>query len=140
MLKRDITYTNFDGNEVTDTYYFNLSRTELIELEVSYDGGLAAAIQRIIDSKDLRALIKEFQRIILASYGVKSEDGKRFVKNDQIREEFTQTAAYDALFMELATNEDSASEFIRGIVPADLADVKVEDVPLPPNIPPKPVD
>lgn len=135
MLKRDITYTDFNGNEVTDTHYFNLSKTELVELEVSYEGGLSAAIQRIIDSKDIKALIKEFQKIILTSYGVRSEDGKRFIKNDQLREEFTQTAAYDALFMELATDENAAANFIKGVVPVDLEPAKTENVPLPP-VPP----
>lgn len=117
MLKREITYEDFDGNQVTDTFYFNLNRTELIELEVGYDGGLQAALLRIIESKDNKNLISEFKKIILQSYGVKSEDGKRFIKNDKVREEFTQTAAFDALFMELATKDDAAADFIKGVLP-----------------------
>jgi len=120
MLKRNITYKDFNDEEVTETFYFNLSKTELIELEVSYEGGLQGAIQRIIEAKDERALVMEFKRIVLLSYGERSADGKRFIKNDQLREEFTQTAAYDALFMELATDEDAAAKFIQGILPADM--------------------
>lgn len=124
MLKREITYEDFDGNQATDTFYFNLNRTELIELEVAYEGGLQAALQRIIETKDNKTLINEFQKIILSAYGVKSEDGKRFIKNDKIREEFTQTPAYDALFMDLATNENSAADFIKGILPKGLSEDK----------------
>lgn len=120
MLKRNITYTDFNGNEVTETLYFNLTRTECIQLEIGYEGGLVATLERIIESKDVRQLITEFQNIVLAAYGVRSEDGKRFIKNDEVREEFKQTAAYDALFMELATDADTAAVFVNGIIPADL--------------------
>ena len=122
MLHRPITFQDFDGNTVTENFYFNLSKSELLELEVAYDGGLSAALQRIIDASDVRALIAEMKKLVLLSYGKKSEDGKRFVKSDQLREEFTQTPAYDALFMELATNDGAAAVFIQGIVPKDLAD------------------
>lgn len=131
MLKRNITYKDFNGEEVTETFYFNLTRTELIELEVSYEGGLQAAIQRIIEENDPKKLIMEFKRIVLLAYGVRSEDGKRFMKSDQIREEFSQTAAYDELFMELATDDDAAADFVKGIIPSDLvqAVATVETVP-----------
>lgn len=118
MLKREIAYEDFDGNKVTDTFYFNLNRTELIEMEVGYEGGLQAALKRIIESKDNKNLISEFKKIILQSYGMKSEDGKRFIKNDSLREDFMQTAAFDALFMDLATNDGSAADFIKGILPS----------------------
>ena len=121
MLKREIIYENYDGETVSDTYYFNLTKSEILSLEASYNGGLDAAIKRIIDAKDSMALIAEFQRIILLSYGIKSEDGKRFIKSDQLRDEFSQTAAYDVLFMELATNDKLAADFMIGIMPKDLA-------------------
>jgi hypothetical protein len=143
MLKRDITYENFDGETVTETFYFNLTKTEIIQLQFGYEGGLEAAIRKIIESEDNKGLIEEFQKIVLASYGVRSEDGKRFIKNEELREEFSQTAAYDALFMDLATNEDSAANFIKGVVPKDLtvemeklARPGVVDIPLPPPPPP----
>jgi hypothetical protein len=121
MLKRDITYEDFDGDKITETFYFNLTKSEIIELEVGYKGGLQEALQAIIKADDKKRLIEEFKRIILMSYGMRSEDGKRFIKSDDLREAFSQTAAYDELFMELATNEDSAATFIKGIIPKDFA-------------------
>lgn len=134
MLKREITYEDFNGDTVTDTVYFNLTRTEIVELQLTYDGGLEETIKKIIRSEDLQALIAEFKHIVLLSFGEKSADGKRFVKNDDIREAFSQTAAYDALFMELATNENAAADFIKGIIPADMTK-EVEAVQLPPTPP-----
>lgn len=135
MLKKEIFYTDFDGNDTSDVHYFHLSKTELMELESSHEGGLGAVIVRLVETKDIKALIAEFKNLIMLSYGQKSDDGKKFVKNDEIREEFTQTAAYDALFMELATDSDAAAAFINGIIPKDLVpvtDKPVQTVPQPP--------
>lgn len=139
MFKRDITYEDFDGDKVTETFYFNLTRTELIQLEVEFKGGLKEALDRIIKSNDNKQLISEFQRIILLSYGVKSDDGKKFIKNNSLREEFSQSAAYDELFMELATNEEAAANFINGIVPKNFVEEmgKVAANGSPPAIMPK---
>lgn len=123
MLKREITYENFDGEMVTEVHHFHFAKNELIDLEVEYEGGLQAGLQRIIDAKDYKALIKEFKKLVLLSYGIKSEDGKRFIKNDELREEFSQTIAYDTLFMELATDDTKAAEFIIGILPKDVTDM-----------------
>lgn len=135
MLKRDITYENFDGENVTETFYFNLTKTELLELQVDFEGGIEELIKRIIRAEDMKTLLSLFKRIVLASYGVRSDDGKRFIKNDELREEFTQTAAFDSLFMELATDEEKASAFIMGIVPKafaeEIAKAEPMDVPLP---------
>lgn len=139
MLKRNITYEDFNGERVTETFYFNFTKTEIVELELGYEGGMEAALQRIIKAENLKALVEEFKKIVLMAYGERSEDGKRFIKNDDIREAFSQTAAYDALFMELATDEDAAATFIKGVVPADLTRelAKIETVELPqPPIPP----
>jgi len=136
MLKRNITYEDFNGETVTDTYYFNLSKTEIVELEFEYEAGLEQALQRIIETKDHKALIAEFKKIVLLAYGVKSEDGKRFIKNDELREEFSQTAAYDALFMELATDANAAGDFVTGIIPKDMVPAVDQDKPLaPPSLP-----
>jgi len=121
MLKRNITFTDFNDVKVTEEFYFNISRAELIEMEVSEVDGLKAAVEKIIASKDMKSLIREFKKIVLDSYGVKSEDGKRFIKTEQLRDEFAQSAAYDVLFMELCTNETSAANFIMGILPTELA-------------------
>ena len=135
MLKREISYEDFNGQQCSEVFYFNMSKPELIELEVGYDGGFGDTMQRIFETKDNKKLVEEFKRIVLMAYGVKSEDGKRFIKSDQLREEFSQTAAYNALFMELATNENAAADFINAVVPADISN-PVQDKPIGP--PPSP--
>lgn len=122
MLKRNITYEDFDGNSVTETFYFNISKPELVELEVEKKGGFSDWIQAIIKAEDNKTVVEQFKRIVLLAYGVKSEDGKRFIKNDQLREEFSQTNAYNELFMELATQEDAAVRFLTGVLPKDMAE------------------
>lgn len=121
MLKKSITYKNFNGREVVKDFYFHLSASELVEMEVSTKEGLGETLKRIIKTEDHASLIKEFKTIILASYGERSEDGERFIKNDALRDEFMQTAAYDALFMELAMSDGAAAEFVTGLLPADLS-------------------
>lgn len=121
MLKREIKYEDFNGDQTSDVCYFNLSKTELIELEVRYDQGFSNLLKRIVETKDDKEIVKIFKDIILMSYGQKSDDGKRFIKNDQLREEFEQTAAYDQLFMELASDDEKAAIFLKGILPRDLA-------------------
>lgn len=138
MLKRNITFEDYDGNEVTKEYHFHLSEAEIIELEVSYKKGLEQTIKDIVAAGDRQTLIAEFKRLILLSYGVR--EGNRFVKNDELREEFIQTNAYSALFMELATNDKAAAEFMNGIIPSRLAKAIKSDNPqsvLPPP-PPNP--
>jgi len=120
VLKKTITYEDFNGEEVSEDFFFHLSKAELVEMEVSHEGGLSESLQRIIAAEDGKAIIAEFKEIILGSYGKRSEDGKRFVKNATIREEFESSEAYSALFMELVTNAESAVEFINGIIPQGL--------------------
>lgn len=122
MLKKTITYTDFNGDEVSEDFYFHLSKAELVELEVSREGGLQEALKRIIETEDGKEIIAEFKNIILSSCGQRSEDGKRFVKNQAVRDEFESTEAYSALFMELVTDADKAAEFVRGVIPQDLAE------------------
>jgi hypothetical protein len=122
VLKKTIEYEDFNGEKVSEDFYFNLSKPELLELEVGYNGGsFSTAMKRLVDAKDTGALISEFKKLILASYGQKSEDGKRFIKSDALREEFSQTAAFNELFMALATDDKIASSFVIGILPADMA-------------------
>jgi len=122
MYKREITYEDLDGNEVTDTFYFNLTRTELLTMGADYKDGYEAILKRIIETKDMAAIIVEFKKIINSSYGVRSEDNKRFIKNPQVLEEFQQTGAYDVLFMEFATDEVAAAAFVNGTFPKDIAE------------------
>lgn len=121
MIKKSITYTDYNGIERTEDFYFNLTKAEVMEMELSTTGGLAEMIQRIVAAKDQPAIIKIFKDLILKAYGEKSLDGKRFMKSDEIRIGFEQTEAYSQLFMELATDADAAAKFVNGIVPADMA-------------------
>lgn len=121
MLKKTITYTDYNGNERTEDFYFNLSEAEIMEMEMSTSGGLAEMITRIVAAKDAPAIIKIFKELVLKAYGEKSPDGKRFVKIDQnghrLADDFSQTGAYSKLFMELATDAEAASAFVNGIIP-----------------------
>lgn len=121
MYKKTLTYTDFDGVERTEDFYFNFTKAELMDLQLSTEGGLLDIIKTIVKSKNTPELVKLFKKTILLAYGVKSEDGKRFKKSDEIREDFISTAAYPEIYMELATDSNAASEFINGILPADLA-------------------
>lgn len=117
MIKKTINYTDYNGTERTEDFYFNLTEAELMEMEMSTTGGLAEMIQRIVAAQDTPAIIKIFKELVLKAYGQKSPDGRRFIKNDDLREEFSQTEAYSKLFMELATNADAAAKFVNGIMP-----------------------
>lgn len=118
MLKKTITYQDYNGNERTEDFYFNLSKAEVMEMEMSTNGGMAELINRVTAAQDAPAIIKIFKELILKAYGEKSLDGKRFVKSEEISTAFAQTEAYSQLFMELATNADEAAKFVNGIVPA----------------------
>ena len=118
MLKKTITYTDYNGITRTEDFYFNLTKAEIMEMQLSTNGGLDVMIKKIIDSQDAPSIIKIFKELILKAYGEKSDDGKRFVKSKEISEGFAQTGAYSQLFMELATDTDAASKFVNGIVPA----------------------
>ncbi len=118
MLKKTIAYTDYNGNERTEDFYFNLTKAEVMEMEMSTAGGLAETIQRITAAQDAPAIIKIFKELILKAYGEKSPDGKRFIKNEEISTAFSQTEAYSQLFMELATDAESASNFVNGITPS----------------------
>lgn len=118
MLKKTMTYTDFNGVERTEDFYFNLTKAEVAEMEMSTEGGLAERLERIVNAKESTQIVAAFKELILKSYGVKSPDGKRFIKNKEVRDEFEQTEAYSDLFMELATNSEAAAAFVNAIVPA----------------------
>lgn len=120
MLKKPITYTDFNGAEVTEDFYFNLTKAELIELEMGHEGGLSEALKKIVASEDGKRIMEEFKNIILKAYGEKSLDGKKFVKSQHLRDEFESTEAYSELFVSLVTDPEAAAEFISGIMPQDL--------------------
>ena len=118
MFKKTITYFDFNGDSQTETLYFNLSTSEFFTIIQELNGD---DLDSIVNTGDVTGMLRVLQNFILDSYGEKSVDGKRFVKNDTIRSEFSQSAAYDALIEDLVQNVDSASEFIKGLIPASLS-------------------
>lgn len=120
MYTIPIKYTDYNGNERSENFMFNLSKAEIVEMELSTQGGFAERIQHIIDAQDTPTLVKIFKDLILKSYGVKSADGRRFEKSEELSREFSQTEAYSDLYMKLATDADAASEFVNNIVPAEV--------------------
>lgn len=120
MLKLTETYTDFNNVERTEDFYFNLTKAEIMEMEMTTEGGLAEMIKRIVDAKDVTSIIKIFKDLILKSYGEKSPDGKRFIKSEELSDAFSQTEAYSQIFMRLATDSDAAAAFVNGIIPKDI--------------------
>lgn len=117
MLKKTITYTDYNGVERTEDFYFNLSQAEIMDMEMSITGGMTQMINKIVDAKDNVALYKLFTDLITKAYGEKSADGRRFIKSKEISESFTQTEAYSVLLNEFVTNSDSAAKFVNAIIP-----------------------
>ena len=124
MLKKTINYVDFDSNPRTEDFYFNLTKAEVTEMELSTNGGLVKMIEKIVAEQDSKRIIEIFKDLILKSYGEKSPDGKRFTKTQELRDAFSYTEAYSELFMELATNADSAATFVNGIVPQAPENIK----------------
>ena len=117
MLKKTVTYTDYNGSERTEDFYFNLTKAEIIEMELTTVGGLSAMIEKIVAAKDGPTIIKTFKDLVLKAYGEKSADGRRFIKSPEIAEAFSQTEAYSQIFMELATDDEAAAKFVNGIIP-----------------------
>lgn len=117
MLKKTVTYTDYNGVETTEDLYFNLSQAELIDMELSYEGGLAASIQKAVETQDTHSVMRLFKDIIIKSYGVKSLDGKRFIKSEEVVTAFKESEAYSVLITELLQNPKAAEEFMAGITP-----------------------
>lgn len=120
MIKKTITYTDYNGVERTEDFHFHLTKAEVMKMQMGTTGGLAEMIERIVAAQDMPTIISTFEDMVLKSYGVKSPDGKQFIKNDELRTAFSQTEAYSQLFMDLALNADKASEFVNGIMPPDI--------------------
>ena len=121
MLKKSITYTDYNDQEQTEDFYFNFTKTELTEMEVSVDTGYSAMLKQIAAAENRRELLLVFKTILTGAVGIKTPDGKRFVKNSEIAQAFVESPAFDMLFMELATDEDKCIAFMKGIVPSELS-------------------
>lgn len=122
MIKKTIDYIDYDGNERSEDFYFNLNQAEVLELEMGTSGGLTKMLEKIIKEQDNTKIMEMFKDIVLKSYGEKSPDGRRFIKTKGLAESFAQTEAYSTLFVELATDAEKAAEFINGIIPAGPQD------------------
>lgn len=122
MLKKLIKYTDYDGNERSENFYFNLNKAELMDMELGTVGGMRQLLQIIVDKQDIPKIIETFKTIIYKAYGEKSADGRRFIKSKEISDSFVQTEAYSELYMSLISNPEAAAEFINGIMPADISE------------------
>ena len=121
MIKKTITYTDYDGNERTEDKYFHMSKRELIKWETeSGSGGMDKLIEKIIEEEDRKKIVEMFDDLILRSYGEKSMDGRSFTKSEELKNAFANSAAYDQLFYELLSDTDKATEFVNGLIPQDL--------------------
>jgi hypothetical protein len=121
VIKKTVSYEDFNGEQVREDLFFHLSKPELVELELEFQpDGLAAAMQKMQDEEDGRAIFFTFKNIIVKSYGKRSADGKRFVKNDDIRQEFESSKAWETIFDEFITDPNTMNEFILGVIPLDL--------------------
>ena len=121
MIKKTITYTDYNGVERKEDFYFNLTKAEVTKMQLGTVGGLSAMLRKIIDTNDVPTLMNIFEELVLNAYGVKSDDGRRFMKNDEIRAAFAETEAYSQIYMELAFDAKAAAEFVNGIIPSDMA-------------------
>lgn len=119
MVKKTITYVDFDNNSRTEDFYFNMTKSEVTEMQLGTSGGLAKQLEKIVAAQDTSRVIEVFKDLILRSYGEKSPDGKRFIKTPELREAFYQTQAYSDFYMELATDDEAAAAFVNGIIPQD---------------------
>ena len=121
MLKKTVTYVDYNGMERTEDFYFNLSKAEVAEMELSVEGGFYKMLEEIIASKKNVKIVNLFKQMVLKAYGEKSADGRRFMKSEEISKAFSETEAYSEIFMELALNSDQAAAFVNGIMPANLS-------------------
>ena len=122
MIKKTVTYTDYNGEQRTETFYFHYTEAEILDMEMSEEGSFADRIQRIIDAKDKTALMKLIKKFVIDAYGVQSEDGKRFMKNDELKTAFLECPAYSDIFMEMVTNDEIAAEFVNGVIPSTMKD------------------
>lgn len=126
MLKKTVTYKDLNGKERTETFYFHYFESEIMDMEMSEEGGLAERIQRIIDAKDQPSLLKVIKKFVIDAYGVKSDDGRRFDKSQEVKDAFLQCPAYSKIYMELLTDDKLAADFVNQVVPEDMKDTLAE--------------
>lgn len=122
MIKETVTYNDLNGKERTESFYFHFYESEILEMELSTEGGFAERIKRIVDAKEQTKLIKVIKNFVLDAYGVKSDDGRQFIKNDEERAKFEQCPAYSKIFMKLVMDDEAAAKFVNGVIPEGMKD------------------
>ena len=125
MIKWPITYTDYNGEVVTEDFYFNLNKAELIQMQFKANGSYSSYIQNIVTTRNFSALGEEFRNLILSAYGRKSDDGRRFIKSKELRDEFEQSEAYVSLYVDLINNTDNMNRFVQGVLPADIREASI---------------
>lgn len=134
MIQKVITYEDYNGEKVTETLWFHLSEAELAELDMVFPNGFGEHTKQILAEKNGKLIIELFKMLLSISIGRRSADGRRFEKSEEIKNDFLQTMAYSALFMDLVTNANTAAEFVLGIMPSSIrGKIKPEELltPLP---------
>lgn len=142
MIEKTISFTDYNGVKRTETHYFNLNKAEVVQMEIETPGGMQKYIEDIIAAQNAPELIRTFKKILDMSYGVKSPDGREFIKNEEVLNKFRQTEAYSDLYMELVQDEKAAADFIKGVLPSTdevVSSDKVTAIPQKPNIPAPPI-
>lgn len=124
MRKETITYTDYNGLEKTEDFYFHFTEAELMELELTTHGGLVETMQQMVKSKDVPSIVSSVKNILLKAYGVKSPDGRRFIKSPELSTEFSQTPAYSILWMQIVQDDKKAAEFFTEVIPKDKQKVQ----------------
>lgn len=128
MIKHTSTYVDYNGVERTEDFYFNLSKNEILQWEWGVENGLTTIIDRIVKANDGPQIIEYFKELILKAYGEKSDDGRRFIKSEELSVAFSQTPAFDELYIKLFTDSDFAAEFVQGILPDDFEGEYAEEL------------
>ena len=127
MLTKTIKYKDFNGQEKVKNFYFNLSKSELAEMDLVEKAGIEQTIKKMINEDDRENIVKLFKKLVLRAYGVKSADGERFEKSDELRAAFEQHPAYDVLFMELISSEKAMSDLINAVVPSEVSEAAAKN-------------
>lgn len=128
MFTKTITYTDYNGEERTEEFRFNMTRTELLLLDGTLEGGLEGTMEYMRKTNDLKGIAEIFENLVQSSYGIKSADGRRFIKNNEVLDAFVQSPAYDALIFELITKADTVGkEFLYGLCESIRTSGKLND-------------
>ena len=125
MYKITMESVDFGGTKRTEDYYFNLTQAELVEMQLTTEGGYKEMIEKVLNAKDIKTMSQVFKTILCKAYGVVSPDGRKFVKNQAVLDDFLATQAYSDLYMKLVTDDEAAADFFNKVIP------QMEEKPVP---------